>query len=50
MTDADVPQEAKRGANAEGWVARVGADWWATLLGLAITALAVAGALPKIPW
>jgi hypothetical protein len=50
MTDADVPQEAERGATTNSWVARVGADWWATLLGLAITALAVAGALPKIPW
>jgi hypothetical protein len=50
MTDADPPQAAERGATTKGWVARVGADWWATLLGLAITALAVAGALPKIPW
>jgi hypothetical protein len=50
MTDADVPQEAERGATTDSWVARVGADWWATLLGLAITALAVPGALPKIPW
>lgn len=33
-----------------GWLARVGTDWWATILGLAVTALAVAGALPKIPW
>jgi len=50
MTDADVPQEAERETTTNNWVARVGADWWATLLGLAITALAVAGALPKIPW
>ncbi|CDO09760.1 hypothetical protein [Mycolicibacterium cosmeticum] len=33
-----------------GWPARVGSDWWATILGLVITALAVAGALPRIPW
>lgn len=33
-----------------GWVTRVGSDWWATILGLAITALAVAGVLPRIPW
>jgi hypothetical protein len=32
------------------WVTRVGSDWWATILGLAITALAVAGVLPKIPF
>jgi hypothetical protein len=28
------------------WVAAVGSDWWATLLGL----VAVANLLPKIPW
>ena len=33
-----------------GWLARVGSDWWATILGLAITALAVAGVLPRIPF
>lgn len=33
-----------------GWLARVGTDWWATILGLGITALAVVGALPRIPW
>jgi hypothetical protein len=33
-----------------GRLARVGSDWWATILGLAVTALAVAGVLPKIPW
>jgi hypothetical protein len=31
-------------------LARIGSDWWATILGLAVTALAVAGVLPKIPW
>lgn len=35
---------------ATSWVSRVGTDWWATLLGLAVTALAVAGVLPKIGW
>jgi hypothetical protein len=34
----------------KGWLSRVGSDWWATILGLVIAALAVAGALPKIPW
>ncbi len=33
-----------------GWIERVGADWWATALGLAVTALAVSGVLPKISW
>ncbi|MDX1875647.1 hypothetical protein SBI67_26305 [Mycolicibacterium sp. 120266] len=42
MTDEQVP--------GAGWLARVGSDWWATILGLGITALAVAGALPRIPF
>ena len=33
-----------------GWLERVGEDWWATLLAGVITGLAVADALPKIPW
>lgn len=33
-----------------GRLARIGSDWWATILGLAVTALAVAGVLPQIPW
>lgn len=41
MTEAEVTQS---------WVSRVGTDWWATILGLAVTALAVAGVLPKIGW
>ncbi|WP_155916115.1 MULTISPECIES: hypothetical protein [unclassified Mycolicibacterium] len=40
----------KDGAASASWLARVGSDWWATILGLAITALAVAGLLPKIGW
>jgi len=35
---------------ATNWLTRVGSDWWATILGLAIAGLAVAGVLPKIPW
>ena len=37
-------------AEPDDWIVRVGADRWATILGLAITAAAVAGVLPKIPW
>ncbi|MDT5350520.1 MAG: hypothetical protein QOH91_3807, partial [Mycobacterium sp.] len=33
-----------------GWLRRVGEDWWATLVAGVIAALAVADALPKIPW
>ncbi|MEE6175788.1 hypothetical protein [Mycobacterium sp. 050134] len=38
---------------ATSWRERAGSvsvDWWATLVAGVITALAVAGALPKIPW
>jgi hypothetical protein len=31
-------------------VNRLSEDWWATLLAGVIVALAVAGALPRIPW
>jgi hypothetical protein len=33
-----------------GWLTRLGDDWWATLVAAVIVALAVTGALPKIPW
>lgn len=33
-----------------GRLTRLGEDWWATILAGVITALAVAGVLPKIPW
>jgi len=42
----DVPQ-------SRGWGERIGSvsvDWWATLVAGVIVALAVAGALPRIPW
>ncbi|MCW2591402.1 MAG: hypothetical protein JWQ86_3829 [Mycobacterium sp.] len=29
---------------------RISLDWWATIVAGAITLLAVAGLLPKIPW
>lgn len=32
------------------WYARVGTDWWATIVAGVITVLAVANVLPKIPW
>jgi hypothetical protein len=38
---------------SHGWRERVGSvsvDWWATLVAGVIIALAVADALPKIPW
>ncbi|HEX4559230.1 MAG TPA: hypothetical protein VH166_08600 [Mycobacterium sp.] len=50
MTEAEVPSETRQAGSSGGWISRVGADWWATSLGLAITALAIVGALPKIPW
>lgn len=41
MTESETTQD---------WASRIGTDWWATILGLAVTALAVAGVLPKIGW
>ena len=31
-------------------LARIGVDWWATLLAGVIVALAVVDVLPRIPW
>jgi hypothetical protein len=31
-------------------IARIGVDWWATIIAGAIALLAVANVLPKIPW
>ena len=50
MADSDPSQPTDGNTSSIGWFRRVGADWWATALGLAVTALAVAGVLPKIPW
>lgn len=50
MAESGVPGEIGGTASPDKWIVRVGADWWATILGLAVTALAVAGVLPKIPW
>lgn len=35
---------------AVSWYARVGVDWWATIVAGVITLLAVTDLLPKIPW
>jgi hypothetical protein len=31
-------------------LARIGVDWWATIVAGVVVLLAVAGLLPKIPW
>ena len=31
-------------------IARIGVDWWATIIAGVIALLAVANVLPKIPW
>ena len=31
-------------------LARIGVDWWATIVAGLVVLLAVAGLLPKIPW
>jgi hypothetical protein len=50
MAESEVPHETGEAASPGSWIVRVGADWWAMILGLTITALAVVGVLPKIPW
>jgi hypothetical protein len=50
MTESGLSQSTDENTSSVGWFRRVGADWWATILGVAVTALAVAGVLPKIPW
>ncbi|KAA0094651.1 hypothetical protein CIW49_24145 [Mycolicibacterium sp. P1-18] len=32
------------------WYARVGTDWWATIVAGGIAVLAVTNLLPRIPW
>ena len=44
--DTDTPRP--RGLSER--VGSISVDWWATLVAGVITALAVANALPKIPW
>jgi hypothetical protein len=50
MAESGPSEPSDEKTSSVGWFTRVGADWWATALGLAVTALAVAGVLPKIPW
>ncbi len=54
MAEPTTPSEPIAAAPDSGdrldWVAAVGSDWWATVVGLAIAALAVMGLLPRIPW
>ena len=44
------PQSPTVPAESASWVGRIGTDWWATIVAGAITVLAVANLLPKIPW
>jgi hypothetical protein len=39
----DAPTRSER-------LARIGIDWWATIVAGIVVLLAVAGLLPKIPW
>jgi hypothetical protein len=38
------------GLTASERLARIGVDWWATIVAGLVVLLAVAGLLPKIPW
>ena len=51
MTANDHGGEAADGAPS--WaqrLARIGVDWWATIVAGVVVLLAVAGLLPRIPW
>jgi hypothetical protein len=50
MAESGPSESTDEKTSSFGWFRRVGPDWWATALGLAVTAFAVAGVLPKIPW
>jgi hypothetical protein len=50
MADSEPSAPTDENTISVGWFRRVGADWSATALGLAVTVLAVAGVLPKVPW
>lgn len=41
---------ANRGLTGSERLARIGVDWWATIVAGVVVLLAVAGLLPKIGW
>ena len=43
-------EEIASSSNGAGRLARIGVDWWATIVAGVVVLLAVAGLLPKIPW
>ncbi|MCV7131508.1 hypothetical protein H7J06_00795 [Mycobacterium hodleri] len=45
MSESSPEPQARR-----SWYARLGTDWWATIVAGAITVLAVTNLLPRIPW
>jgi hypothetical protein len=49
-TDDDGGEPANSGLTLRERLARVGLDWWATIVAGIVVLLAVAGLLPKIPW
>ncbi|OHT89090.1 hypothetical protein [Mycobacteroides saopaulense] len=51
MTDEQSGASAPAGGEpATSLIARIGVDWWATIIAGVIALLAVANVLPKIPW
>lgn len=51
MTAGDHGGEPTKDALTRGErLARIGVDWWATILAGIVVLFAVAGLLPRIPW
>ncbi|MBF6176228.1 hypothetical protein [Nocardia blacklockiae] len=51
MSEPDaVPGRAEAGAPPPSVFRRIGVDWWAVMVAGVFVLLAVADALPKIPW
>lgn len=50
MTASDGGETTNGELTVSERLARVGVDWWATIVAGFVVLLAVAGLLPKIPW
>ena len=44
------PTTPSTSSTSSTWYARIGVDWWATIVAGVFVVLAVVDVLPKIPW